>query len=63
VTATVLVDGVSGEVQFSGTAPGFVGLNQINVRIPPSTRTGAAIPLVLSIGGKQSNPVTIAVGP
>ena len=61
--ATVNIDGIPGEVQFSGAAPGFVGLNQVNVRIPPSTRSAPNIPVVLSIGGKQSNPVTIAVGP
>ena len=62
-TATVNIDGIPGEVQFSGTAPGFVGLNQINIQIPPNTRPAPNIPVVLSIGGKQSNSVTIAVSP
>jgi uncharacterized protein (TIGR03437 family) len=61
VTPTVTVDGNSAEVQFSGAAPGFVGLNQVNIRIPPRARTAANIPVVLSIGPKQSNTVTIAV--
>lgn len=60
---TVTIDGASAEILFSGAAPGFVGLNQINLRSPPSTRTAAAIPVVLTIGGKQSNAVTIPVGP
>ena len=60
---TVTIDGVPAQVQFSGSAPGFVGLNQINVRIPPGTRPSPDIPVVLTIGGKQSNPVTIAVSP
>ncbi|MBI2817594.1 MAG: hypothetical protein HYX72_11710 [Acidobacteria bacterium] len=59
--ATVTIDGIPAEVQFSGAAPGFVGLNQINVRIPPNSRSGTNIPVALSIGGKQSNPATIAV--
>jgi len=62
-TATVTIDGISGEVQFSGTTPGFVGLNQVTFRIPASTRAASDIPVVLSIGGRQSNTVTIAVGP
>ena len=62
-TPTVSIDGIPGEVLFSGAAPGFVGLNQVNVRIPASTRSASNIPVVLSIGGKQSNPVTIAVSP
>lgn len=61
--ATVTIDGVQAEVQFSGAAPGFVGLNQINLRIPPNTRAASNIPVVLTVGGKQSNPVTIPVAP
>jgi uncharacterized protein (TIGR03437 family) len=61
ITAGVTVDGISAEVQFSGGAPGFVGLDQINIRIPPGMRTATNIPMVLNIGTKQSNTVTIAV--
>jgi uncharacterized protein (TIGR03437 family) len=57
----VTVDGISAEVQFAGGAPGFVGLDQINIRIPPGMRTATNIPMVLNIGTKQSNTVTIAV--
>ncbi|MBI4463481.1 MAG: hypothetical protein HY647_02145 [Acidobacteria bacterium] len=60
---SVTVDGIPAEVQFSGLSGCCVGLNQLNVRIPASTRSGSDIPLVLTIGGKQSNPVTIAVAP
>jgi uncharacterized protein (TIGR03437 family) len=61
VTATV--DGVQATVQFSGAAPFFVGLNQVNLEIPAGTRTAANIPVVFSIGGQQSNEVTIPVAP
>jgi uncharacterized protein (TIGR03437 family) len=60
---TVMIDGISVIPDFSGAAPGFVGLNQINVRIPASTRTASNIPVLVTIGGKQSNQVTIPVGP
>jgi uncharacterized protein (TIGR03437 family) len=63
VPATVTVDGVTAQVLFSGTTPGLVGLNQINFRIPAGTRTANNIPVVVTIGGKQSNSVTIAVSP
>jgi uncharacterized protein (TIGR03437 family) len=46
---------------FSGAAPGFVGLYQVNLQIPSSTRAAADIPVVLTIGGKISNTVTIPV--
>lgn len=61
--ATVTIDGAAATVEFSGTAPGFVGLNQINVRIPANARQSSTIPVVLTIGGKQSNSVTIPVAP
>ena len=59
--ALVTIDDLPAEVVFSGAAPGFVGLYQINVRIPSNARIGPDVPLVLSIGGKQSNSVTIPV--
>ena len=60
---TVTVDGVAAALDYAGGAPGFAGLNQINLRIPANTRTFANIPLVVSVGGKQSNAATIPVGP
>lgn len=49
------------DVQFSGLAPGFVGLFVINARIPDGAPLGDAIPITLSIGGLTSNTGTIAV--
>ena len=59
----VTIDGVSVNPEFAGLSGCCVGLNQVNVRILASTRSAPDIPVVLSIGSKQSNPVTIAVGP
>ena len=59
--ATVIIDGTSVIPDFVGLAGCCVGLNQVNVRIPESTRSANDIPLVLTIGGKQSNQVTTAV--
>ncbi|MCZ6750388.1 MAG: hypothetical protein O7E51_01005 [Acidobacteria bacterium] len=64
-TPTVTIDGLDAVVQFSGLAPTFVGLYQVNAVVPPEG-VGMAndIPIVLTIGGRQSNPnktVTIAV--
>jgi uncharacterized protein (TIGR03437 family) len=60
-TPTVTIDGMAANVEFSGMAPGFVGLNQVNVQVPAGTRSSSSIPVVLTINGKQSNTVTIAV--
>jgi uncharacterized protein (TIGR03437 family) len=53
--------GVFGTVQFSGLAPGFVGLWQINVQIPSGAPTGAAVPVHVVLGGTPSNTVTMAI--
>lgn len=57
----VTIDGVPVTPDFAGLAGCCVGLNQINLRIPSNTRTANDIPVVLNIGGKQSNTITIAV--
>lgn len=62
-TPVVTIGGVPASVSFSGLAPGFVGLYQINAQIPAAIVTGPDIPIVLTIGGVVSNTATIAVGP
>ncbi len=61
ITPVVLVEGVPAEVLFSGLAPGFVGLYQVNVRIAAATPAGDAVTLQIQIGGQSSNMATIAV--
>lgn len=61
-TPVVLIGGVSAPVAFSGLSPQFVGVNQVNVTVPPNAPTGNAVPLQISIGGLTStNQVTMAV--
>jgi len=60
-TPTVTIGAVEAPVVFSGLAPYFVGLYQINAQVPASAPTGDAVPLALNIGGLNSNTVTIAV--
>ena len=61
-TPTVRVGGVQAQVVFSGLAPGFVGVNQINIVIAPGTPVGNAVPLQIEMGGiTTSDKVTIAV--
>ena len=57
-TPIITIDGLAGEVQFSGAAPGFVDLYQINVKnLAGGARTVGT--LVVSIGGTQSDPVSL----
>ena len=60
-TPTITVGDQPALVPFSGLAPGYVGLYQVNVQIPSSAPSGSAVPVVLSIGGVQSNIATIAI--
>ena len=61
---TVTMDGLAAVVLFSGLTPDSVGLYEVNVVVPANTRTANDIPIVLTIGGKDSNlgkTVTIVV--
>jgi uncharacterized protein (TIGR03437 family) len=60
-TPTVSIGGVPAVVSFAGLAPGTVGEYQLNVQVPQGIAAGPAVPVVVSIGGVQSNTVTIGV--
>jgi uncharacterized protein (TIGR03437 family) len=66
-TCRVDIDGQPAVVSYAGTSPGAVaGLVQVNAIIPPTVRTGAAIPISVSIGSaagaRRSQPgVTLAI--
>lgn len=63
VPVLVNIGGVPVEVTFAGLSPGFVGLYQINVKVPEGTPTGDAVQVVISSGGVSWNIVTIALLP
>ncbi|MDX2151792.1 MAG: PQQ-dependent sugar dehydrogenase [Bryobacteraceae bacterium] len=56
----VTLGGVPCEVEFSGLAPTFAGVYQVNIRAPQGVPAGDA-DLVLSIGGMAAPPVKVAV--
>lgn len=61
VTAPVVtIGGQNAAIEFSGLAPGFVGLWQINVRVPSGGSAGD-LPLLLSSGGQNANAVTVSI--
>jgi uncharacterized protein (TIGR03437 family) len=61
IPPTVTIGDVPATILFSGLAPTFVGLYQINVQVPAAVAPGNAVPLIVSIGGATANAVTIAV--
>jgi uncharacterized protein (TIGR03437 family) len=50
-----------GNVTYSGLAPGYVGLWQINVTIPVGTATGSNVPIRVVIDSTSSNIATVAI--
>ena len=47
-------------VSFTGLTPGFIGLVQMNIVVPPTLAPGV-YPLSVTIDGQTSNSATIAV--
>jgi len=56
------INGVSAEVLFAGAQGGFVGLDQINLRIPRSLKgVNRDVDVVLTVDGVAANTVKINI--
>jgi uncharacterized protein (TIGR03437 family) len=60
-SATVTIGGAAAIVTYSGLAPGFAGLYQVDAQVPSGAPSGGTVAVVMKIGGSTSNTVTIAV--
>jgi uncharacterized protein (TIGR03437 family) len=60
-TPRVLIGGKSARLSFSGLAPGFAGLYQVNAVVPDGVVSGDEVPVMLIMAGQTSATVTIAV--
>lgn len=58
---SITIGGVPANVEFAGLSPGFIGLYQVNVKLPAGVPTGDSVPLVLTLGGKTAPTVYVAI--
>jgi uncharacterized protein (TIGR03437 family) len=58
---TVTMGGHETETSFAGLAPGYTGLYQVNVTVPSGIGAGGSVPMVLTVAGQVSPPVTVAL--
>ncbi|MEP7342740.1 MAG: IPT/TIG domain-containing protein [Acidobacteriota bacterium] len=58
---SVKIGGTDVEVLYAGAAPGFVGLDQCNARIPRSLIGRGQVDLVMAVNGKVANTVRISI--
>ncbi|MBM3759829.1 MAG: hypothetical protein FJW36_06240 [Acidobacteria bacterium] len=59
----VYVGGQRATVSFSGAAPGFAGLYQLNIVIPANAPIGSAVPLAIETASSFHDMVDIAIQP
>jgi uncharacterized protein (TIGR03437 family) len=55
---TASIGGRPATVEFAGLTPGFVGLGQVNIRVPALTTTGP-LPLIVRVNNVESTPVLV----
>ena len=58
-TPAVYIGGSQLFTLWSGLAPGFVGVYQVNVQVPASLKGRGTVNIVLTVDGKTANTVTI----
>ena len=58
---TVTVGAEPCAVTYAGVAPGFPGLNQINCQIASTVAASSTAPVLVTVGGRASNQVTLAI--
>ncbi len=59
---TVTIKGVNATATFAGPAPGFAGLDQVNLIIPPELAGSGSVEIRITVGGRVSNVVTVRIG-
>jgi uncharacterized protein (TIGR03437 family) len=60
-SVSVNIGGVNAPVSFARLAPGTTGVYEVQATVPGGVAASDAVPVVLSVGGQISPPVTMAV--
>jgi uncharacterized protein (TIGR03437 family) len=60
-TPVVTIGGKNAEVLFSGLAPCYVGLWQLNIRVPADLMPGLETPMAITLDQQTSNATTVAI--
>jgi uncharacterized protein (TIGR03437 family) len=55
------IGGADASVIFAGAQGGFVGLDQVNVRVPRSLAGAKEVDLILTVDGKQVNTARVSI--
>jgi uncharacterized protein (TIGR03437 family) len=58
---SAMVGAANATVTFAGPAPGLIGVDQVNIIIPPSLAGGGLVNVKLTAGGYTTNSVTIRI--
>jgi uncharacterized protein (TIGR03437 family) len=59
----VLIGGEAVVPLYAGRAPGYAGLDQINLQLPADVSTGCTVTMQVSVNGQLSNAATISIAP
>jgi uncharacterized protein (TIGR03437 family) len=59
VSATI--GGVNARVEYAGAQGQFVGLDQVNLAVPPQVAGRGVVDVVLTVGSRTANPVQVVV--
>ncbi|HEU0122105.1 MAG TPA: hypothetical protein VFQ91_16365 [Bryobacteraceae bacterium] len=58
---TLTIGGMTASIAFSGLAPGFTGLYQVNAVVPAGISPGPQVPVTLTVAGQSSVPVNMGI--
>lgn len=60
-TISASIGGLNVPVEYAGMQGGYVGLDQINLRLPPELKGRGDVQITLTLDGRPANPVSISI--